>query len=198
MLLKEALESEFAMGQESIRTPELAWAILTVTDPFPGSDHLLEAMTYLTDRHLGRRTRFESSLYGPYSPEVRDALDRWSDGDLLRFHTITGGSRYDFLDYGEISIHLQKAPELVKYQPTPTPEELAAVGEVFGLLWAQKNWSSAAVVVAADLCWAEEFDGNKRDISLREAVYALRWAGLTTEQREAGLALAQAFLDNLV
>jgi hypothetical protein len=186
------------MGQESIRTPELAWAILTVSDPFPGSDNLLEAMTYLTDRHLGRRTHFESTLYGPVSLEVRDALERWVSGDLLRFHTITGGWRYDFLDYSETSIHLQKAPELAKYQPTPTPEEIAGASEVFGLLWAQKNWSSAAVVIAADLCWAEEFNGNKRDISLREAVHALRWAGLTTEQREAGLALAQIFLDNLV
>jgi hypothetical protein len=184
------------MGQESIRTPELAWAILTVSDPFPGSDNLLEAMTYLTDRYLGRNTSFESSLYGPYSPEVRDALDRWVSGDLARFHTITGGSRYDFLDRSETSIHLQKEPELVKYQPTPTPEEIAGASAVFGLLRAQKNWSNAAVVIAADLCWAEEFN-SKRDLSLREAVQALRWAGLTTEQREAGLALAQVFLDNL-
>ena len=185
------------MGQESIRTPELAWAILTVADPFPGSDNLLEALTYLTDRHLGRGTRFESSLYGPYSPEVRDALDRWVNGDLLRFHTITGGSRYDFLDYSETSIHIQKDPELVRFQPISTAEELAAAGEVFSLLQAQASWSNAAVVVAVDLCWAEEFN-SKRDVSLREAVHELRWAGLTTEQREAGLALAQVFLDNLV
>lgn len=170
-----------------------ARAILVASGPsggLPGGARLLNALTYLLDRRLGRKTSFDSNFHGPSSREVHDALDRWIASGGARMTIIRAGSRVDPLEASNVTVE-----PLVGHRglEIPVPAgEVDAAGDLLALAWAYGALpGTVSVAITAKLAWIRELDPSSAQVSLEDLAGQLNWSEVRPDERLAGIGLAR-------
>lgn len=170
-----------------------ARAIIVASGPsggLPGGARLLNALAYLLDRRLGRRTLFESHFHGPSSREVHDALDRWIASGGARMTIVRDGSRVDPIEASNVTVE-----PLVGHRGLEIPvpaAEVNAAAEVLGLAWAYGALpGTVSVAIAAKLAWIRELDPLSAAASLEDLATQLNWSEVRPNERLAGIGLAR-------
>ena len=157
----------------------------------PGGARLLQSLTYLLDRRLGRRTPFESHFHGPVSAEVADALGRWISIGLARMTITRDGRRGDPLEGDRVNLMALVGPrgfEMgVPAVEADVARELLELARQAGALS-----GTTAPTVAAKLAWIRELDPSSASTPLETLAASLRWAYVDQAELASGVALARA------
>lgn len=169
---------------------DTAWSVLSAAGTLPGGGRLVQSLTYLLDRRLGRQTPFDSHFHGPFSAEVSDALDRWVAAGLLRKTLTFDGSLGDPLEVDKTTLTPITGPGGRKL--VSPAEEVAAAHELLRLAAGYGALTPVAATVAAKLAWIREIDPSSHNEALETLAASLNWSQLTDNQRVAGVALARA------